>query len=383
MKYFICIMCLVFFNNIWGQNKIEGQIISDKNEILPFSNIRLKNSSIGTYSNSEGKFVLNFDDTHLNDTLIVSHIGYDNYKNSLNTIIENNTVKFKLQESSIELDEIILENINAKEISKEAFSKLNINHLNQNYDVFFRSYESKDGVWKGFIEASLWVENATLSFSKQDIYIYVKEIRKSKDLFKSSNTKVSPYSNFNYLLLFNPNRCRYIFRGIVKQNGRYIYQISFKSDNNVFEGNLFIDKKTLGFYKIVYRGTEKSNSKYRKRENDINGKKVKTYLTFGKWEVEMTFSNSNNTFVFESIKYDIIRNTFNRKNKSTPLFVHNIITELYFSESKEKPKDTRLLSPNKNIYELEETYNHAFWNKYNGVVRDSLQGSIINLLGEE
>ncbi|MFH4966769.1 carboxypeptidase-like regulatory domain-containing protein [Gaetbulibacter sp. M240] len=383
MKNFILIMFLTFVNNILGQNKIEGQIISDNNEILPFSNIRLKQSSIGTYSNSEGKFILNFDEIHLKDTLVVSHIGFNDYENILKTILENNTVNFKLQESSIELDEIILENINSKEISKNAFSKLNTNHLPQNYDVFFRSYESKDGVWRGFIEASLLVENAKLSFEKENISIYVKEIRKSKDLFKSSNTKVSPYSNFKYLLLFNPNRCNYSFKGVVKQNGRDIYQISFISNNNVFEGNLFIDKKTHGFYKIAYKGTEKSNSKYRKRENEINGEKVKTYLTYGKWEVEMTFRNKKEKFEFESIKYSITRNTFNRKNKSTPLFVHNIIAESYFSESTGKPKDKSLLSPGKNIYELEKTYDPAFWEKYNAVIRDSLQASIINLLEEK
>lgn len=82
---------------------IRGQITDDKtNKGIEFVNIKFLNYPIGCITNVNGEYLLEFDAKLLNDTLLISRIGYDNkYTVATN---EKKKINIKLSENSIQLE---------------------------------------------------------------------------------------------------------------------------------------------------------------------------------------------------------------------------------------------------------------------------------------
>lgn len=79
----------------YGQNRTITGSVSDKDEVLPFVTISVKDTNRNTLSDLEGKFTI---DVKTGDTLIFSYVGYETLKvkikkktNSLKIVLQNNT----------------------------------------------------------------------------------------------------------------------------------------------------------------------------------------------------------------------------------------------------------------------------------------------------
>lgn len=128
-KYRINLLFFLLILNISinGQSfNISGHAFDkEKNEPLPFANIRILNSNSGTASNKSGEFSLKL--TKGNYTLVASYIGYNS--DTLNINVDKNIsgLKFLLNISSVNLPEITVlpGNNPALELIKKAIERKN------------------------------------------------------------------------------------------------------------------------------------------------------------------------------------------------------------------------------------------------------------------
>lgn len=76
-----------------GRLQLHGTIIdANTGEPIKLATIGLRNRGIGTVTNNDGNFLLNILPDYLNDTVIVSHIGYQNSKIVAGKMYDNNMV---------------------------------------------------------------------------------------------------------------------------------------------------------------------------------------------------------------------------------------------------------------------------------------------------
>ena len=166
-----------------------------KNKIVDFStmapiesaSIYVQQTTTGTVSNADGKFVLQVPDDFATDTLVVSSIGYKSFKVPVNEF--DNSFEIFLEEDVASLDEIILiaetRPKTGNEIVLKAIEKLSDNLPDSAYiqKGFLRHKERNKLEFKWLIESAITVYDSGYgSKSKDFLKINVEQNRKSYDL---------------------------------------------------------------------------------------------------------------------------------------------------------------------------------------------------------
>ena len=126
MKKILSLLFALFSSLLFSQ--IKGTVSDENGNPLPFVNIYVENTYIGTTTNENGKYELTYT-TSKNVTLLFQYLGYKTQKQHL--IISNFPYQFDvtLQEENFQLNEVVVQNgINpADEIIKKAIANKKIN----------------------------------------------------------------------------------------------------------------------------------------------------------------------------------------------------------------------------------------------------------------
>ncbi|NNM22532.1 MAG: carboxypeptidase-like regulatory domain-containing protein [Flavobacteriaceae bacterium] len=171
-----------------GQTEIKNKIV-DFTTFLPIesASIYVKNSTIGTVSNADGKFVLQVPNEFQNDTLVISSIGYKSYKTLVNEF--DDSMEVFLEEDIASLDEIILiaetRPKTGNDIVLKALERLDMNLPEEPYlqKGFLRHRERNKKEYKWLIESAITLyDSSYASGSEDNLKINVDETRKSYDL---------------------------------------------------------------------------------------------------------------------------------------------------------------------------------------------------------
>lgn len=183
-SFFICAFCI----NAFAQTEIKGKIV-DFSTFLPVesASIYVKNTTIGTVSNSDGKFVLLVPQEFKKDTLVISSIGYKSFKTTVSDF--DDTMDVFLEEDIASLDEIVLvastRPKTGNDIVLKAIERLPFNLPEQPYlqKGFLRHKERNKKEYKWLIESALTLYDSSYASDAEDnLKINIDEIRKSYDL---------------------------------------------------------------------------------------------------------------------------------------------------------------------------------------------------------
>ncbi|MBW1294935.1 carboxypeptidase-like regulatory domain-containing protein [Aquimarina litoralis] len=107
--------------------------VFDKSEKtpLPFTNVIIEDTSIGTITNEEGIFELTFSEQYLKSRIVFSFVGYENKYVSIKKLV-NSSNKIFLKSISTSLDEIVVTAKNKyKEMINEAITLIPKNYAQQ------------------------------------------------------------------------------------------------------------------------------------------------------------------------------------------------------------------------------------------------------------
>ncbi|WP_299274077.1 carboxypeptidase-like regulatory domain-containing protein [uncultured Psychroserpens sp.] len=188
LKHCLALGILLITTTVFSQTEVKNKIV-DFGTLLPIesASIYVKNTTIGTVSNSDGKFLLQVPQEFAKDTLIISSIGYKSYKIPVNEF--DNTVDVYLEEDVASLDEIVLiaetRPKTGNEIVLRAMEKLSNNLPDSAYiqKGFLRHKERNKIEFKWLIESAITVYDSGYGSKSSDyLKINVDQMRKSYDL---------------------------------------------------------------------------------------------------------------------------------------------------------------------------------------------------------
>ncbi len=198
-------LCTVFFG--FSQIEVKNKIV-DFTSLLPLENasIYVQNTTIGTVSNSDGKFVLLVPQEFESDTLVISSIGFKTYKVAVADF--DNSMDIFLEEDIASLDEVVVvAEIRPKtgnDIVLRAIERLPVNLPDSSYiqKGFLRHKERNNIEFKWLIESAITVyDSGYAANSDEYLKVNVDQVRKSYDLRDVDSV-------FSYVAYSNRNRGR-------------------------------------------------------------------------------------------------------------------------------------------------------------------------------
>ena len=184
----LTILAFLFVASIYAQTELKNKIV-DFSTMVPIesASIYIQNTTTGTISNADGKFVLLVPNAMENDTLVISSIGYKSFK----TVVKDfdNTEEVYLEEDIASLDEVLLVGEprpkTGNDIVLKMISKLpeNLPELPYLEKGFLRHKEENKKEFKWLIESAITLyDSSAQSPAYRNLKINVDEMRKSYDL---------------------------------------------------------------------------------------------------------------------------------------------------------------------------------------------------------
>ncbi|MEM7297969.1 MAG: carboxypeptidase-like regulatory domain-containing protein [Bacteroidota bacterium] len=142
---------------------ITGTIIDEKSgEPLAFATVGIKGSPHGTISNPDGQFSFFIPSKYLQDTLTISHVGFESSKWRIEDAI-NKSLNITLKESITILEEVLVngDKLTAKQIMKRALEKLGDNYSENAFIAsgFFRDIREQNQKTVYLVEAAVDIED--------------------------------------------------------------------------------------------------------------------------------------------------------------------------------------------------------------------------------
>ncbi|MFT3907887.1 MAG: DUF5686 and carboxypeptidase regulatory-like domain-containing protein [Ferruginibacter sp.] len=137
---FVCF--LLFFCKILSAQKIYGTVFNDKGDLLPFSSITVKGTSLGTSANNNGSF--SFTLAPGNYVLVCQHIGYAASEKPI-SLKDDTEVTFILSGQKLTMKEVVVKSgaeDPAYEIIRQAIKKRSYYHTQ--VDAFTCNMYGKD-----------------------------------------------------------------------------------------------------------------------------------------------------------------------------------------------------------------------------------------------
>lgn len=257
----ILLSVLLLPNLLFGQTIALEGCVRDQSEPLPFVSICIKNTSVGTISNGEGKFRLVVPPQNLNDVICFSMMGYKTREVNIKGWVKD----IQLEKADFMLPEVSV----MPEDSMLRFMKRAVERIPENYlstptrqTGFYRSTLKYDTAYQYFGEAlldvyklsyrnreagSAKIVNSRISKSEEKKEIPTLHfyggvyIPFSADFVQQRKAFLDPAEFKHY---------SYSVDEILQMDDRVVYKIVFRPkepDKGKYEGLFHIDQKTLTF----------------------------------------------------------------------------------------------------------------------------------------
>jgi len=186
MKNTTFFICLFMFNCSFSQ-QTEGSIIMESGEAIPFANIQLKNTTIGTVSNEEGKFSIYVPTKHQNEAIVFSFLGFETQELTVAAWNKKKQLQIILKQKIELLEETLVigkrNKLTGDEILAKAFDNYNLNFSDKPFIAkgFIRHTERDKKEYKYLVEAAIEKYDAGYTTDVKNQKTNVLEVRKSFD----------------------------------------------------------------------------------------------------------------------------------------------------------------------------------------------------------
>lgn len=188
LKHFFTLFIILIGATSFAQTELKGKV-SDFLTFQPIesASVYIKNTTIGSITNADGKFLLQVPEKNINDTLVISSIGYKSFETVIN--LYDGSSDIYLEEDVASLDEVVIvadtRPKTGNDIVLRAIERLpeNLPELPYLQKGFLRHRERNKNEYKWLIEAAITkYDSSYASGAKNNLKINVDEIRKSYDL---------------------------------------------------------------------------------------------------------------------------------------------------------------------------------------------------------
>jgi len=265
-----------------------SQIISFGGEIrdaktgdaLPFAAISVQNSILGTISNEDGLFYIQIRNSHTNDSILISYLGYRTLRIPLHFIPKYKI--YSLESTSIPLQEVIIRGLHPENLIRMAIDYKKRNYPNHSFvqRAFYREAIKRDKKYMLYSEGILDVLKRPYRPSLFKEQVKLVKQRSFKAIERKDSIKIKLYggiqtsldldvvkNSFSFIDLELMNDYVYSMRDMVINDDKLAYKIEFKPKNSkqafVYEGYIYLDVKSLAFVELEFQYTKASLQKMR------------------------------------------------------------------------------------------------------------------------
>lgn len=185
---FFTLLIFLIGATTFAQSELNGKVADFLTyQPIESASVYIKSTTTGSITNADGNFVLKVPQQYLNDTLVISSIGYKSFKVVI-AKFENGSDIF-LEEDVASLDEVVIvadpRPTTGNGIVQKAIEKLPSNLPEQAYlqKGFLRHKERNKKEYKWLIESAITLYDSSYAAgAKDNLKLNVDETRKSYDL---------------------------------------------------------------------------------------------------------------------------------------------------------------------------------------------------------
>ena len=380
-------MCLLAFST-QAQMTVQGKVVDSVTQKgIPYANIGFPSYSIGTSTNEEGEFIFKIPKERINDTLVLSSIGYATVKILLKNLDAPKNLTVLMKPFTINLNEVVIKSVDAKRLIKDFLRLREINYATEPslMQLFCREItkETDTDVYFTQSEGILEMYKSSVKKNKDQVRLIKGRKKKLPSFFVRDGVKyglptvvngptaaiiLDVVKNPEFFLLHS-DEFNFYYEGYESINERLAYVVRFSptdssrralypTDGDFYQGKIYLDTATIAVvrteFELSRRGLSLTNLKFEDETTPLKVKKrtfVVNYSEFkGKWYFQST--NIENTFLYRD-------NLIALTNK-LECFITQIKTDsvVRFSAKENIDKDESL---GENITKFDD----SFWEDYN------------------
>tara|TARA_B100000508_G_scaffold140882_1_gene144029 strand:- start:6434 stop:7705 length:1272 start_codon:yes stop_codon:yes gene_type:complete len=287
----------VFFflvNQVAFAQVITGQVVDSVTlEPLPYVNIGISQSTIGTLTNLDGRFSIDASTAKDKDSLRFSLLSYKHRSIAIASI--KDSIRVKVSPSAYTLEEVVVSPQPPEEYIKEAIRRIPDNYINTPYNtrVYFREVVKLNGKYLNYTEAIMNAYNLPITGAQDDSSrlqliamrhineedeavktIPIKRRKKKQDEIDSTIISLAAQAssqNGPYLLLdsglvrrwykYDSTRVfggfHFRFKNVIPYDDRKLLNISYgdkrKEERDREHGSLYLEENNLAFESYTYQ----------------------------------------------------------------------------------------------------------------------------------
>jgi hypothetical protein len=366
---------MTFLGGNAQENIIQGYVYDfDTHEVLPYANVCIKNSQMGTITNSEGYFKYKIP-AGMNSSITIE-ISFIGYKSKTIKIQGKGKHDIYLKKDAQKIPEVVVKENFILTTLKKAFNRIDKNYPSEGSRCkgFLRQTVSKKDTIKYMGEAFMDFYKSSYQKNCKDNQINIFKFRKftgSNGYEDSLVLKGAPFLTYSldYVKLMpaflNPQKAKeynYQYTGITTFQNTEHYQILFEKKDGNYSGKLLINKKNHAITHIStkYSGEPIIENRYRK----------------GPATSSVTYSNFDGKYYLKKFNYKIYF-TNRKTNEKLLTDAHYTATNIKLVNA--KPIDYKETIAYNDVF-MDETVdtNNNFWRKYNIIEQDKQTQQFIN-----
>ncbi len=355
----------------------------EQKEILPYTSISILRSHIGTISNIDGDFELKIPESMNRDTVVVSHIGYRQFRQPISEITNENCI-ISLQPTTIQLKEIKVTYIDALDIVDKIISKISINYPRdpEIMTAFYREGLTQDSKYIDVAEAVMEIRKAPYENTIVQDKAKVVRGRKSMNVqaFQFVDFKIQggPYNITKLDVIktidsfLDPefrDFYKYSLDEIVEIDDRKTYVIRFKPKEKIdypcYQGNLFVDMSSLALVQAQF-SLSRSGLKYA-QQSLIKKKPKEFFVRPLSASYKVSYRRDNNIWHLSNAQASVKFKVKSKKDKVNSTF--HSVSDLLITDFKPDDgthfKRDEVFSPKDIFTETITSNDEDFWGNYN------------------
>jgi len=162
----------LFYNGIAQQSiHLKGRVVHAENgEAISFAHVGLCGKAIGTVSNEDGVFDFKIPPYLINDTLCISSIGFETFKQVISSLSNLELLEIKLEPQPTVLQDVIISDlkITGRRVVQQAIDRIYRNYPTHPFvlEGYYRDYLKVNNEYAAFLEAAMKVQD--MGFKKTD-----------------------------------------------------------------------------------------------------------------------------------------------------------------------------------------------------------------------
>jgi CarboxypepD_reg-like domain len=403
-RHFLTAIFLSLTSISFCQNSIvlNGRVVDKKSgEALPYANVSIANSSLGTVSNEIGEFELQISRNSMTDTIVVSYLGYKTFKESISDLEKG--VIIDMEEAVVILTDVIIKDkkLVADEILFKAIERLlseSKGDTSFKLEGFYREIHKTDNRTKALIETAFSIYDNNSLRPMQNIGI--DQFRKVLTDKPDNAPDEFSYNHNNLMMLFGTStnfnvlakrdlkngktawaigKRPYVIESISTYNDRLVYVISHTNDDTSLR--IIIDAENFYVLRSEYH-TKSSAGDYKDyfwKYSGAAGAQCGFYETHQVYEYRW-FSNKIYPYFFyrsdNSACYDLGKGKVRSlSNGNYQALINQVVLNVKTKGTSESTKRRNGLAT------LDYEYHPEFWKNYITIKDLPLDDSTLRELG--